>query len=166
MTHRIKSAYKNNLIEASNKKLRYFHMLVAFVLFFDFYLTGFIIGNYQFFLGNDPEFVNHRSYYQIICTVQIIDIILNFFKLEPGQKKIKNTKNIMIRYLSGNFVPDVVAVIPYSVVYPKLIFLRYLKLLKYQIYFFYVEEFVVEQFNNIMNGAQIKIFISLLRLIF
>ena len=40
--------YRAYLIMNDNNKLRYFHLLVAFTLFYDFYLTGIILANYEF----------------------------------------------------------------------------------------------------------------------
>lgn len=45
-----------------------------------------------------------------------------------------------------------IAVIPYSIINPNYIFLRYLKLLKYNIYLKYVEEFLEVLFNSCMNS--------------
>ena len=53
-------------------------------------------------------------------------------------------KEIASSYLKGNFITDIIAVIPYSLVMRPLIFLRYLKLLKYNTYLMYFEDFIVE----------------------
>lgn len=36
------------LIPPDNNKLKYFHLLVAIILYFDFYLTGCIMANHKF----------------------------------------------------------------------------------------------------------------------
>lgn len=68
-------------------------------------------------------------------------------------------------YLKGTFLTDLIAVIPYSTFLRPLIFLRYLKLLKYRIYLCYFEDFVIE-LCKFMNYKQLQIFKSMFRLIF
>ena len=36
------------LIKPNNQKLKYFHLVVAIVLYFDFYLTGCMFANYRY----------------------------------------------------------------------------------------------------------------------
>jgi hypothetical protein len=43
--------YSKLLVYPDNKKLKYFHLIVAVTLFFDFYMTGLILGNYLFIIG-------------------------------------------------------------------------------------------------------------------
>jgi hypothetical protein len=49
----------NLLIKPDNNKLKYFHLLVAIVLYFDFYLTGCIMANHKFshnlLIGDEAE---------------------------------------------------------------------------------------------------------------
>ena len=158
--------YTKFLISPDNRRLKYFHLIVALTLFFDFFLTGLIIGNYKFFIGLDNEFCNHRNNYTYICIVQSIDIILNFLKQPFVTKKDSKPREICEAYLRGNFCTDLIAMCPYSVLYPNLIILRYLKLLKYNTYLGYFEEFIVELCNTFMNNEQIKLFISMFRLMF
>ena len=40
--------YRRHLIEPNNKKLKYFHLVVAGALLWDFILTGWILGNYKY----------------------------------------------------------------------------------------------------------------------
>lgn len=144
--------YHKFLIDSKNKKLKYFHLVVSVTLFFDFYLTGLIMGNYQFMSGMQTNYINHAEKYFYICFIQILDIFLNFFKMrETSNRYDQNAKELMLLYLKGNFLPDVIAVVPYSILNPHYIFLRYLKLLKYNIYFKYVEEFLEVLFNSCMN---------------
>lgn len=42
------------MIDPSNRKLKNFHLIVAFALYMDFFITGFIISNYKF-LVDDPS---------------------------------------------------------------------------------------------------------------
>lgn len=56
-------------------------------------------------------------------------------------------KEIFKNYLRGNLLTDIIAVIPYSMIYRPLIFLRYLKLLKYNVYLTYFEDFVLGLFK-------------------
>lgn len=62
-------------------------------------------------------------------------------------------------------MPDVVAVLPYSILYPPFIFLRYLKLLKFNTYLMYIEDFTIEIFNNFISNEQSKQLISIFRLL-
>lgn len=136
-------------------------MIVAITLFFDFFLTGLIMGNYLFITGKQENFINHHQNYIYICIIQVMDILLNFFKSDFKMK----AKEILINYLKGNFITDVIAVLPYSIILRPLIFLRYLKLLKYNVYFMYFEEFVTE-LCKFLSYKQLQIFRSMLRLVF
>jgi hypothetical protein len=166
LVKKIRMYYKKYLIPPNNRKLKFFHLLVAVVLFYDFFLTGLIMGNYRFLRGEDVDFMQHSVHYRFICCIQCMDIWLNFFKIESGQRrKSINPYRIFISYVTGNLIPDIVAVIPYAAIYPPFIFLRYLKLLKFNTYLLYFEEFIVELFNHCMNSEQIKILISIFRLL-
>ena len=57
------------------------------------------------------------------------------------------------------------AVLPYSILYPPFIFLRYLKLLKFNTYLMYIEDFTIEIFNNFISNEQSKQLISIFRLL-
>ena len=68
--------YTRMLVEPNNKKLKYFHLLVAVMLVYDFLLSGFIMANYEFHENPDDKdnpnvssFAHHRSSYFFICTV-------------------------------------------------------------------------------------------------
>ena len=135
--------YSKLLIFSQNKKLKYFNLIVSVTLFYDFILTGFIMANYNFMVGKDFEFMEQEFSYVIICSIQILDITLNFFKCETTNRR-PNPREIMWQYLKGNFITDCIAVVPWSLINPILIFLRYLKLLKYNIYLKYFEDFIVE----------------------
>lgn len=140
--------------------------MVAITLFYDFFLTGMIMGNYRFLKGEDKNFMNQQFHYKLICVVQIIDIVLNFFKIESGwRRKRINPFRVFFAYVTGSFIPDVVAVIPYSMINPPFIFMRYLKLLKFNTYLMYIEDIIVEVLNHCLNSEQIKILISMFRLL-
>lgn len=81
---KLKSFYTKCLILPNNRKLHFFHLMVSLVLFYDFFLTGLLLGNYRFLIGQEPEFMDHRFHYRFICVVQISDIVLNFFKIDNG----------------------------------------------------------------------------------
>ena len=153
--------YQRLLVYPDNKRLRYFHLVVSLTLFLDFYLTGLIMGNYLFIIGQQESFVNHDSNYIYICIIQGIDIILNFFK---GQCRMK-AKDIFLNYIKGNFITDLIAFVPYSMIYRPMVFLRYIKLLKYNTYLGYFEDFVIE-LCKFMNYKQLQIFRSMFRLLF
>lgn len=46
--NKIQTMLKNLMIEPKNRKLRNFHLLLAICFYIDFFLTGFLIGNYPF----------------------------------------------------------------------------------------------------------------------
>ena len=144
--------YLKGLIGSQNKKLKFFHLLVSITLFYDFYLTGFILANYRFLIGKTPNFMSHRISYIYISTIQAIDIVLNFFKLDSTKQPNRNVSMIFVNYLRGNFLTDCIAVVPYSLFLPQFIFLRYLKLLKFNTYLSYIEDLITEYLLLIMNG--------------
>ena len=123
--------YTKLLVYPDNRRLKNFHLVVAITLFFDFYITGLILGNYLFLTGKQVDFVNHYRNYIFICIIQGADIILNFFKSDYKMK----SKEIFVNYIKGSFLTDMIAVVPYSLLIRPLIFLRYLKLLKYNVYY-------------------------------
>ena len=131
--------YNKLLINPDNRKLQYFHLIVAITLFFDFFITGLILGNFLFLTGEQEDFINHERNYVYICIIQGTDILLNFFK---GDYK-KKSKGIFLSYVKGNFLTDMIALVPYSLLIRPLIFLRYLKLLKYNVYLKYLEDYVL-----------------------
>ena len=148
--YKIFKCYERLLVYPDNKRLRYFHLVVSLTLFFDFYLTGLIMGNYLFITGKQENFVNHETNYIYICLIQGTDIILNFFKSDFKMK----AREIFVNYVKGNFVTDLIAVLPYSMIYRPLIFFRYIKLLKYNVYLAYFEDFVIE-LCKFMNYKQL-----------
>jgi hypothetical protein len=87
-----------------------------------------------------------------ISCIQAFDIILNFFKLDNTKQPNRNPLLIFNKYIRGNFVTDCIAIIPYSFFYPTLIFLRYLKLLKFNTYLGYIEDLLTDYLILIMNG--------------
>ena len=48
---KIKSYYMKFLIYPNNRRLQLFHLVVSLVLFYDFFLTGLLLGNYRFLIG-------------------------------------------------------------------------------------------------------------------
>lgn len=86
LIRRIEKWYREKLIEPQNKKLKIFHLVVSVTLFFDFFLTSFILGNYKFYFDIEERqsgvFGNHETLYKFICAIQGMDILLNFFKVE------------------------------------------------------------------------------------
>ena len=167
---KLEQSYSQRLIDPQNKKLKYFHLIVSIVLFWDFFLTSFIIGNYKFYFDEKERtegvFKNHVSNYQYICIIQSLDIILNFFKIEEMKQLVETPFKLGELYLKGNFVADVIAVIPYSAFNPYLLFFRYLKLLKFNTYLKYFEEFYAEILAYCLDIESIKIIMSMLKLLF
>jgi len=147
------------LIEPTNRKLKFFNLLVAVMLVYDFLLSGFILSNYDF--HNNPEnfdhpnvkaFAHHKTSYFFICMVQSFDILLNFCKIEiTPTRKIDDPKELFSNYIKGTFVVDVIAIIPYSIVRSEYIFLRYLKIVSFDRYLSYFSEVFYELFMNILS---------------
>lgn len=77
-----------------------------------------------------------------------MDIILNFFRIEEGQSRKVETdpRVIFMQYAKGEFIIDVIAVVPYSMFNPYLISFRYLKLIKFNKYLDYLQDYVFEFF--------------------
>lgn len=58
------------MISPSNKKMKYYHLVVSITLYVDFWITSWILGNYRFQQGlEDKNFLNHRSNYSLIMCV-------------------------------------------------------------------------------------------------
>lgn len=87
MEKRFFSVYRRFLIDPRNKKLKYFHLIVAVTLFFDFIITGLIMSNYLYMSGIQNDYMDQDSKYFYICFVQILDIFLNFFKMRETSNK-------------------------------------------------------------------------------
>ena len=93
-----------------NRRLNMFHLIVACCFYVDFFVTGFILGNYEFIHINDNKndyfkdfeaslkygcnekytkemiysFMNHGNIYFYIISIQMVDIILNFFIIDAS----------------------------------------------------------------------------------
>jgi|TARA_B110001450_G_C17252055_1_gene331947 hypothetical protein len=72
---------------------------------------------------------------------------------------------VATNYISGQFVSDVIAVLPWSVLAPDYIFLRYLKLRKFAVYQGYFDEFVAQSASSYLNNEQIGKLIGAFRLV-
>lgn len=66
---RVFQIYSKFLIDTRNKKLKFFHLIVSSTLFFDFAMTGFLLGNYKFMSGQDVHFFDHEKKYFYICFI-------------------------------------------------------------------------------------------------
>jgi hypothetical protein len=73
--------------------------------------------------------------------MQIIDVRLE-----------KNPWNVAVSYVKGHFITDIIAVMPWSVIRPQFIFLRYLKLRKFGVYQAYFDEFLSELSQGFLNN--------------
>ena len=102
----------------------------------------------------------------MIIIIQSIDIFLNFFKIQiVDVRLIKDPIEVARIYIKGQLVSDLIAVLPWSVLKPKYIFLRFLKLRKFGIYQQYFDEFIAEMAASFLNNEQIKKLINAFRLI-
>ena len=105
-TSRLKLFYSKFIIKnpLENKKLQIFHLIVACCFYVDFFMTGFIISNYEFltikekndtfldlsvFLNEHDttlvrgkskinDFMDHEIIYSYIIFIQFLDICMNF----------------------------------------------------------------------------------------
>ena len=149
---KIKEYYRKCLIDPNNRKLKNFHLLFFFTLIWDFLLSGFIWSNYKFHLGEDNNFMNHEQMYMVICTVQIIDIFLNFLKIKQNPtRRIDQPKELFDNYIKSTFVIDLIAVLPYSNFQSDIIYLRYLKLINFDKYLGYMIDNLFELISSYMN---------------
>lgn len=57
------------MIKPTNRKLKMFHLLVSVTLYVDITVTGFILGNYRFQIGEDVNFLEHEKIYTMIIVV-------------------------------------------------------------------------------------------------
>ena len=93
-------------------------MLVALVLYFDFYLTGFILANYKFknkLPGYDPEFLGYKEKYKFIGLIQGIDIFLNFLKIPIIEGIVIDVPaQVALLYAKSSFITDIIAVLPWA----------------------------------------------------
>jgi len=64
-------------------------------------------------------------------------------------------------YLKGTFLPDCIAVFPYSAAYPQFVFLRYLKLLKIGEYKQYFNNFILDVFQNLVGKEKLSNLIAM-----
>lgn len=136
------------LIQPDNNKLFYFHLLVALVFQFDFYLTSCMFANHRYSHklsgGAEEEFMDQKSKYTFIGTIQVIDIFLNFFKIQVLETQtLDDPVQVAYMYLTGSFLPDTIAAIPWAEVNIKYIFLRYLKLIKFNNYQTYFDNLII-----------------------
>ena len=69
------------MIDPENKKLRYFHIILALSFYVDIFMTSLLFGNYEYQQGRDPEFCNNHTIYMYLIGLQMINIILSFFKM-------------------------------------------------------------------------------------
>ena len=57
------------MIDPDNKRLRTFHLLLALTFYVDVIVTSLMIGNYDFQIGQDTQYLNHRSVYYYIILI-------------------------------------------------------------------------------------------------
>jgi hypothetical protein len=117
-------------------------------LYFDFYLTGCVLSNYKFtnkLEGYEPNFLDCYSKYKYIGFVQVLDILLNFLKVPVSEGKfIDAPEQVALLYIKNSLVPDIIAVLQWVDFAPNYIFMRYLKVAKFNIYQNYFDEFIME----------------------
>ena len=155
---KIKQKIKEDyMIDPDNKKLRTFHLLLALTFYVDIIMTSLMIGNYDFQIGNDKEYLNHQSVYYCIIMIQSIDIALNFIKIQVVDiNKVDEPGEVAAQYLKGPFTSDVIAVFPYNIFYPNYIFLRLIRARRYKLYQEYVSKWIIETATDLIDQDVIK----------
>jgi len=120
------------MIKPTNKRLKTFHLIVSLTLYFDFFMTCMVIGNYRFFYGLDePEFLSHQDLFNVIIVIEAIDTFLTFFKIQIGEAVwIEDPIVVAKSYLLGDFIFDAVSLLPWTIIDRRYTFLRFLKLRK------------------------------------
>ena len=156
------------MIEPQNRKLKFFHILLALTMYVDMFMTSLLIGNYRYQIGEQEEFLNHFEVYSYIVVIQATDILLNFFKIQIIEvTQEKDPGNIAIYYLKSHFITDVISVIPYNVLgsYRNYIFLRFLKLRRFRLYQSYIEGYISEVAMDYIQTESLKKIIDAIGLI-
>jgi hypothetical protein len=75
----------------------------------------------------------------------MFDIALNFLKVPVQEGKFMDQpEQVAYQYIKNSLVPDIIAVLPWVDFAPNYIFMRFIKLLKFNIYQNYFDEFFVE----------------------
>lgn len=77
---------------------------------------------------------------------------------------IREPYQIIINYLVGNFIVDVLAIYPWQLVQKNLVFLRLIKCIRFNEYWENVEEIMTEIMIFWINNIQIKKILSAVRL--
>jgi hypothetical protein len=71
-------------------------------------------------------------------------------------KYFDDPDEVALMYSKNSFVPDFIAVLPWVNLAPNYIFLRYLKLAKFNIYQTYFDEFIYETLSIFMASESVK----------
>ena len=149
-----------------NRNLHKFHLIVACCFYVDYFITGLIISNYEFLSDHDKndtfldlsvflndhdtslvrgktkinDFMDHENIYSFIICIQFLDILINFLIMKEGQT---DPFVVGLNYMKGNFLPDLISIFPYSTSAPKLIFLRYIKVIQMSKYQTFFDDFII-----------------------
>jgi hypothetical protein len=106
------------MIYPNNMRLQRFHYLAALSLYVDFFVTCFLIGNYEFqseIWEYDEDFLNHESIFFYLIFIQGTDILITFFKVikVDGIIKLSTPYDVAANYLKIEFFLDVISVYPF-----------------------------------------------------
>ena len=167
MIVRARNYWIRMLISPYNKRLVSFHLVVACTFYVDFFMSGWILCNYDMIMGSaNDDFINHSTVYFWIMSIQVLDIILNFLKMDVTDfKEHKDPIVVAKKYLKGTFVFDCIAVFPYNHYHPDYIFLRYLKLLKVREYQNYFNNYIYESLLAYLDKSSLRNIINLFGLL-
>lgn len=131
---RLNERISRYLIDPYSRKMKLFQTVVAVTFYFDILITCLLIGNYNFQIGKDEDFLNHAPLYTIINSIYFIEIITHFFKAQNVELSSQKFSTIALAYIKVNFWLDLLTVVPYNVYYKSYIFLRLIKFRQYRQY--------------------------------
>ena len=84
------------------------------------------------------------------------------FLINNSQECVTDPYVVGLSYIKGNFIPDLIAVFPYSTQAPHWIFLRYIKVLQISKYQTFFDDYIIESFQSFLEKkfliSMIKIF--------
>jgi len=101
-----------------------------------------MISNYRYLIGEDTSFINHFDLYFYIIFAQIIETIINFVTIQSKERK--TFKHVVYDYVTGLFLLDLIGILPYHNISPKLVFIRLIRVFKFKQYHKYFEQHIMD----------------------
>jgi len=143
--------------------------MASLAFIFDIFFTGLIDANYLFYIGEKKEFLNHKLIYFVLIGFQLVEMLLNFVTVKViGIEEIRDPEKILKDYLKGQFLLDLITMQHYSLLMPKLTFIRLLRMLNMKTYIKHLDEVIIDytfHYLSTQGQKQIVDFFDLLFLI-